>query len=111
MRFRNTERRHAMRAYLFTILAALPLLAACTQSVERAEQDVRDARQQAAQDIREEQKDVEDAARTADDRIAREQRDVEDAARAGRDQIIEEQRDVEDARKAEAKRLESPPRR
>jgi hypothetical protein len=88
---------------LIAVVAGIPLLG-CTQSVERAQRDVRTAHENAAQNVREEQKDLEDVKRDASERIARQERRVEDAAREGTKDIIEEQRDVEDAKRAEAQR-------
>ena len=96
---------------LLIVVAGIPLLG-CTQSVDRAQQDVRTAHDNAVQNVREEQKDLEDVKRDASERIARQERRVEDAAREGTKDVIEEQRDVEDAKRAEAQRLRNttPPR-
>jgi hypothetical protein len=91
--------------YLLALGAVLPV-AACTKSVEQAAHDVRDAHEQAVDNVRKEQKDVEDAARAAEEKITKEQRDVQDAARTGTDKIIKAERELEDAKRAEEKKTE-----
>jgi hypothetical protein len=88
---------------LIAMVAGIPLFG-CTQSVERAQRDVRVTQDRAVDNVREEQKELQDVKRDASERIARQERRVEDAARQGTKDIIEEQRDVEDAKRAEAQR-------
>jgi|SRR4029079_1649546 len=92
--------------YVLTIAASLPLVGACTKSVDRAQHDVQRAHDRAAQDVREKQADLEATKRDAADRIARQERRVEDAARRGNDEVRKEQRDLEDAQRAEGRRNE-----
>ena len=94
-----------MKRFLFSVVAivSLPLVGACTKSVDRAARDVDRAQQQAARDVREEQRELEDVKRDSSERIARQERRVEDAARRANEQVIEEQRELEEARRAEAR--------
>jgi ABC-type transporter MlaC component len=61
------------------VLAALPLFSACEPTVEDAQQDVREAQQEAAQDIRSEQRDVEQARQEGVQDIREEQRELQEA--------------------------------
>ncbi len=88
---------------LIAVVAGIPLFG-CTQSVERAQRDVRVTQENAAQNVRKEQQELQDEKRDAAERIARQERRVEDAARQGTKDVIEEQRDVEDAKRAERQR-------
>jgi hypothetical protein len=89
--------------YVLTLAAGFPLLVACDKSLEDEAQDVREAHEQAVQDVSEEQRDVDRAAREGAENITREQRDVEDAARRGTEKIIEEKRELEDEQRAREK--------
>jgi uncharacterized protein YlxW (UPF0749 family) len=89
-----------MRKFCLTSFASAAMLfgvVGCQKSVESERQDVREAQQDAAEDIADEQKDVHEAAKDGAAEVREEQRDVEDAAAAGAEEIKEEQRDVEDA--------------
>jgi TolA-binding protein len=90
--------------WVLAVAAGLPLVAACTKSVDRAQRDVQRARQEAVQDVRKEQHDLKETERDAAERIARQEQRVEDAARKGNEEIIKEQRELEDAKRAEARR-------
>jgi hypothetical protein len=94
-----------MKRFLFVIMTAagLPLLG-CAKSVERAQRDVQQTRQQAADNVRQEQRELQDTRQDAAERVARQERRVEDAAREGNKEITQEQRELEEARKAEARR-------
>jgi hypothetical protein len=94
----------AMKKLIFAlaIAGALPWIAACDQTMEQEAQDVREAHQDAVENVAEEQKDVEDAAREGAKNVVEEQRDVEDAAREGTKAITDEQRELEDAARREA---------
>jgi hypothetical protein len=89
---------------VLAMTASLPLIAACTKSIDRAERDVRRTQEQAAENVRREQRELEDTKREAAERIAQQERRVEDAARDANKEVIEERRELEDARKAEARR-------
>jgi hypothetical protein len=95
-----------MRKFLcvLAIAGALPLVGGCTKSVERAQQDVRQAQERAAETVRREQADLEDTQREAAERIARQERRVEDAARGANKEVIEEKRELEEAKRAEERR-------
>jgi hypothetical protein len=95
-----------MRRFLFAAatIGCLPLVAACTQSVENAARDVDRAHDQAVRNVDEEQRDLEDVKQDSAERIARQERRVEDAKRAGQEQVVEEQRELEDAKREEARR-------
>src|SRR5262245_11691108 len=90
--------------YALTVSASLPLVTACTKSVESERRDVIRTQDRAAQKVQEEQRDLQETKQDADERIARQQRRVEDAAREGRKDVIEEQRELQDARRDEARR-------
>ena len=92
-----------MRQTLFTaaIAALLPLFAACTKSVERAERDVDRARMNAAENVRQEQRELQETRQDAAARVARQEQRVEDAARQGDEQVREEQQDLREARREE----------
>src|SRR5947207_10062368 len=72
---------------LIAICSFLPLIAACTKSVERAQRDVQRAHNQAVQNIERKQEDLQDTKRDAADRIARQERRVEDTARQETDKV------------------------
>ena len=90
--------------YVLAVSAGLPLVAACTKSVESERRDVQRTHEQAAQNVRKEQRDLEETKQDAAERIARQERRVEDAAREGRKDVIEEQRELQDAQRNEARR-------
>jgi hypothetical protein len=100
-----------MRKLLYTLALCgmLPLVVACEPTIEQKAQDVRDAHQQAVENVAEEQKDVHDAAKTGAENVIQEQRDVEDAAREGNEAITQEQRELEDAKRRESAETAPPP--
>jgi hypothetical protein len=98
-----------MRYFIYGLtLAALPLLAACEQTVPDAARDVREAEENAADRLAREQRDVQDAAKQGADAVIQEQREVEDAARAEQEKIQQEKRDLEDAARRDANPPSSP---
>src|SRR5262245_13183454 len=77
----NNEEQVMNKFFLgLALAAALPLLASCTKSVEKASRDVQRAHEQAVKNVEGQQKDVEQAQRNADQQIAKEQRDVDETA-------------------------------
>jgi hypothetical protein len=89
--------------YLACIAASACLFGACAKSVERAQQDVQRARQQAAQDVQNKREDLRQTQQDAGERVARQERRVDDAARRGNENIIKQERELEDAQLAEAR--------
>jgi predicted RNase H-like nuclease (RuvC/YqgF family) len=96
-------RRPTMRKLLFaaTLIAGVPLVAACTKTVEQEARDVRRTEEQAARNIAEEQKDVAEAEQQAAENIAEEKRDVVEQSRREAEKIDEEKRELEQARRRE----------
>lgn len=89
-----------MRTLLYTLLlAGVPFLAACDQTVDQAADDVREAEQNAAESIHNQQQEVQDAAREGREAVIQEQRELEDTARQEAEKIREEQRNLEDAQR------------
>ena len=78
-------------------LGLMGLGAGCQKSPEAERQDVREAQQDAAENIADEQKDVQEAQREGAEEVRDEQRDVTDAQREGQQKVIEEQREAADA--------------
>jgi len=90
--------------HLVCIAVSACLIGACAKSVERAQRDVRQAHDQAAQDVHRKQMDLKETQQEASERVARQERRVEDAARRGNENIIKQERELEDAKRAEAQR-------
>jgi hypothetical protein len=103
----NHQRRNPVMKrmlYLACIAARACLCGACTKSVERAQQDVQRARNQAAQDVQNKREDLRQTQQDAGERVARQERRVEDAARRGNENVIKQERELEDAQRAEARK-------
>jgi hypothetical protein len=97
-----------------TLVAGLPLLGACTKSVNQAQHDVQRAHDRAVQNIEQKQQELNDTKRDAVDRIAQKERRLEDTARQETDNIRKEERALDDAvrtdvRREEARRSETSP--
>jgi hypothetical protein len=90
--------------YVLTISASLPLVAACTKSVESERRDVKRTHDQAAQEVQREQRELEETKQDAAERIARQERRVQDEAREGQREIRDEQRELQDAQRRETGR-------
>ena len=89
-----------MRTLLYTLLlAGVPFLAACDQTVDQAAEDVREAEQNAAESINAQQQEVQDAAKEGQEAVIQEQRELEDTARQEAENIREEERDLQDAQR------------
>jgi hypothetical protein len=86
------------------ILAGLPLVLACDQSVSQNAEDVREAQENAGRVMEEERRDVQDAVKAGQDEVIEQQRELEDAARKEQEKINQEKRELEDAQRKEAEK-------
>ena len=103
-----------MRHIALALLPALALWAiGCEKTVEQEAADVREAQQQAAENIAEEQQDVHEAQKEgakdvaeehkeATEAVAEEKQDVREAAREGAEEVSEEKRELDAAKQKEA---------
>lgn len=67
------------------------------EEVREEQQDVQEAKEEAAENIREEQKDVQDAAKEGSEAIREEQKDVQEAAKEGTEAVREEVKEAQEA--------------
>jgi len=93
--------------FVLALAAGLPLMTACTKSVQKAERDVQRAHDQAVHNIERKQEELEDTKRDATDRIARKEARVEETARQETERVRKEERALEDAVRADARRHET----
>jgi hypothetical protein len=105
----NAKDEVAMRKffYLLALTAGLPLMTACTKSVERAERDVQRAHDQAVQNIERRKEELDDTKRDAQDRIARKEHRLQETAQQETERIKKEERALDDAVRADARRHEN----
>jgi hypothetical protein len=89
---------------VLTLSAALPLVSACTKSVEKAQRDVQRAHEQAVDRVTVEQRKAEDARMAAEQKLSEAKRDVEEVARRENEKVIKEERALEDAKRVERER-------
>ena len=67
------------------------------EEVREEQQDVQEAKEDAAENIREEQKDVQEAAKEGSEAIREEQKDVQEAAKEGNEAVREEVKEAQEA--------------
>jgi len=87
-----------MKNFLYaTLMLGITIFAAgCEKSVQEEQQDVNEAKQDAAENVQEEAQDVDEAKRDAADNIAGEEKDVNEAAREGAADVTEEEQEAAD---------------
>ena len=87
-----------MRKYILglALLAGLPLIVACDQTVEDAAQDVQESQHDAAENVAEEQQDVNEARKEGVEAVAEEKQDVHEAAKEGQQEVNEQKKELEE---------------
>jgi hypothetical protein len=85
-----------MKKFLFLSVIAL-LFAGCKPSVQEEQKDVREAQDEAAENVAEEQQDVNEAMKEGEEAVEEEKQDVNEAVKEGEEAVDEEKKDVNEA--------------